>query len=172
MNRYQDTIAALSTPPGESGIAVVRMSGSDALAILGGVFRAAPAAAGQKEWEHRRVYVGKLVEPGGDIVDEVMCTVMRAPNTYTGEDLVELSCHGGTLVVRRVLDVLHGQGAAFAQPGEFTKRAFLNGKMDLIQAEAVADLIHARSDLQRKVAHEQLSGGLSSRINDLADQVL
>ena len=172
MNHYQDTIAALSTPPGESGIAVIRMSGARALEILSRVYRTTASRRFVGEWEHRRVYHGVLVESGNEKIDEVMCAVMRAPDTYTGEDLVEVSCHGGTLVVQRILELLHGEGAAAARPGEFTKRAFCNGKMDLIQAEAVADLIHARSELQRKVAQEQLGGGLSRRINALADQML
>ncbi len=172
MSYYQDTIAALSTPPGESGIAVIRVSGAGALDILHRVYRTTKSRRFEGEWEHRRIYHGVLVDSGDEKVDEVMCAVMRAPDSYTGEDLVEVSCHGGTLVVQRVLELLHAEGAAFAQPGEFTKRAFCNGKMDLIQAEAVADLIHARSDLQRKVAQEQLAGGVSRRINVLADQTL
>ncbi|MCK4775117.1 MAG: tRNA uridine-5-carboxymethylaminomethyl(34) synthesis GTPase MnmE, partial [Candidatus Krumholzibacteria bacterium] len=104
--------------------------------------------------------------------DEVMCAVFRAPETYTGEDTVEISCHGNTLVVERILSEIFARGARSAEAGEFTKRAFLNGKIDLIQAEAVADLIHARSELQRKVAQRQLAGGLSERINRLADELL
>jgi tRNA modification GTPase len=173
MTGNQHTIAALSTPPGESGIAVVRMTGPDAIAILDSVFRLPHGAFGfDGDWEHRRLYHGELVDEGEDPIDDVMCAVMRAPDTYTGEDVVEISCHGGTVIVAGILDVLYGRGARPAGPGEFTRRAFLNGKIDLIQAEAVADLIHARSDLQRRVAHEQLAGGLSGRIDELADQIL
>lgn len=172
MDSHQNTIAALSTPPGESGLAVVRMSGPGALDILSRVYRTAGAASFAGHWEHRRLYHGTIVDSGNETVDEVICAVMRAPDTYTGEEMVEISCHGGTLIVSRVLDLLFQHGAERANPGEFTKRAFLNGKMDLIQAEAVADLIHARSDLQRKVAHEQLAGGLSRRIDGLADQIM
>jgi tRNA modification GTPase len=124
------------------------------------------------QWEHRRLFRGTIVSDGEEPIDSVMCAVMRAPDSYTGEDVVELSCHGGTIIVTSVLDTLYKRGARPAQPGEFTKRAFLNGKLDLIQAEAVADLIHARSELQRRVAHELHSGGLSRRIGVLADQVL
>jgi tRNA modification GTPase len=173
MNSGDDTIAALATPVGESGIAVVRMSGPLALDILGGVLRRSGSTVRfEGEWEHRRVYHGVVVARDGEPVDDVMCAVFRGPDTYTGEDVVEISCHGSILVINRILGVVGAYGARQAEPGEFTKRAFLNGKMDLIQAEAVADLIHARSELQRQVAHEQLSGGLSRRIGDLADQIL
>jgi tRNA modification GTPase len=173
MNSVDDTIAALATPPGESGIAVVRMSGALALEILGRVFH--KPGAGLRfdgQWEHRRLYHGVVVARDGEPVDDVMCGVYRGPDTYTGEDVVEISCHGSILVINQILQVLSENGARQAEPGEFTKRAFLNGKMDLIQAEAVADLIHARSELQARVAHEQLSGGLSRRIGALADQIL
>ncbi len=173
MNSSDDTIAALATPPGESGIGVVRMSGALALEILGRVLRKAGSAVRfDGDWEHRRVYHGVVVAADGEPVDDVMCAVYRGPETYTGEDVVEISCHGSILVINRILEVVAENGARQAEPGEFTKRAFLNGKMDLIQAEAVADLIHARSELQRRVAHEQLSGGLSQRIGALADQIL
>jgi tRNA modification GTPase len=172
MNTYDDTIAALSTPPGESGIAVVRMSGPDAHNILSRVLTTPTGAPFGGEWEHRHVYHGVVVGENGEPVDEVMCATFTGPDTYTGEHIAEISCHGGVLVVTGVLRVLGEAGARPAEPGEFTRRAFLNGKMDLIQAEAVADLIHARSELQRQVAHEQLSGGLSRRIGGLADQVL
>ena len=169
MGEHHDTIAALSTPAGASGIAVVRLSGPEAVAVARSVFEAPTGDSG--EWRHRRLYHGRIVDRG-QVVDEVVCGVMRAPESYTGEDTVEISCHGNTLVVTRLLNLLFARGARSAEPGEFTKRAFLNGKMDLIQAEAVADLIHARSELQRRVAHEQLAGGLSARINELADGML
>lgn len=187
MDSYSSTVAALSTPPGESGIAVVRITGPDALAILSRVYRTPAGQPKTGRWEHRRLYHGTLLDTreaegahgaadeaagaGGELIDEVMCAVMRAPDTYTGEDVVEISCHGGTLIVSRVLNLLFSEGASPAEPGEFTKRAFLNGKMDLIQAEAVADLIHARSELQRQVAQKQLNGELSRRIEKLADQM-
>jgi tRNA modification GTPase len=172
MGDGQDTIAAVSTPPGESGIAVVRMSGPRAMDILSAVFRTLRGTAFKETWEHRRLYHGTVVDAREEPVDDVMCAVMKAPDTYTGEDVVEISCHGGAVVVGGVLGALHAAGAQSAGPGEFTRRAFLNGKMDLIQAEAVADLIHAHSELQRRVAHEQLAGGLSRRIGALADQIL
>jgi len=172
MDDGQYTIAALSTPPGESGIAVVRMTGPDAVGILHEMFRAPRGMVMQDSWEHRRLYHGIVVDDKSDPIDDVMCAVMLGPDSYTGEDVVEISCHGGSVVVEGVLNALFARGARQAGPGEFTRRAFLNGKMDLIQAEAVADLIHARSELQRRVAHEQLAGGLSRRIETLADQAL
>ncbi|MCZ6767103.1 MAG: tRNA uridine-5-carboxymethylaminomethyl(34) synthesis GTPase MnmE, partial [bacterium] len=167
-----DTIAALSTPPGESGVAVIRVSGSEARPILSSVFSNGGRARAANEFEHRRIYHGDLLESGGERIDEVMCAVMRAPESYTGEDTVEVTCHGNTVVVDRVLRRLFECGARAAEPGEFTKRAFLNGKLDLIQAEAVSDLIHSKSDLQRRVAQEQMAGGLSTRINTLADELM
>jgi tRNA modification GTPase len=171
-NFGNDTIAALSTPVGESGIAVVRVSGPNALGILSLSLRSKGGGLHAGEWEHRRLYHGLLHDEKGEVIDEVVCAVMRSPESYTGEDTVEISCHGSALVVARVLDTLFARGARSARPGEFTERAFLNGKMDLIQAEAVADLIHARSDLQRKVASDQLAGALSERINCLAEEIL
>ncbi|MDH3197228.1 MAG: tRNA uridine-5-carboxymethylaminomethyl(34) synthesis GTPase MnmE, partial [Candidatus Krumholzibacteria bacterium] len=172
MNHFDDTIAALSTPPGESGLAVVRASGPGALAVLAGVFRARGGNPSQGAWEHRRLYHGMVVDAGGGAIDEVMAAVMRAPESFTGEDVVEVTCHGSMVVVTRLLEALFAAGARAAQAGEFTRRAFLNGKMDLLQAEAVADLIHARSELQRKVAQRQLEGALSRRLGALADEAL
>jgi tRNA U34 5-carboxymethylaminomethyl modifying GTPase MnmE/TrmE len=171
-NTHDHTVAALSTPAGESGIAVVRLSGSQALEILAKVYRTTGSSPHTGAWEHRRLYHGFLQGAGTEAIDEVVCAVMRAPESYTGEDVVEISCHGNTLLVSRILEALFAAGARPAPPGEFTKRAFLNGKLDLIQAEAVADLIHSRSELQQKVAREQLAGTLSRRINDLAREML
>jgi len=162
------TIAALSTPVGESGIAVVRMSGGGAVEIAGKVLK----NRADKSWEHRRLYHDRFVGRDGEVIDDVMVAVMRAPKTYTGEDVIEISCHGSPVIVNRVLEELFAHGALPAPPGEFTKRAFLNGKMDLIQAEAVGELIHARTELQRRVAQRQLSGQLSQRIETLADDML
>lgn len=172
MNHPHDTIAALSTPPGESGIAVVRLSGPRALEILGLVLHTLSGGRFDEDWEHRRLYHGGFFGPDGERIDDVMAAVMRGPESYTGDDVVEVSCHGGSAVVARVLDTFFVRGARPADPGEFTKRAFLNGKMDLIQAEAVADLIHARTELQRIVAERQLRGTLSRRIDALADEMM
>ena len=151
---------------------MVRMSGPDTLAVVSQVFRPAERGAIAEGLEHRRIYHGRVVAADGEAIDEVMCVVMRAPESYTGEDSAELSCHGNMLIVNKTLNVIMAAGARPAEPGEFTKRAFLNGKLDLIQAEAVCDLIHARSELQRTVAHQQLQGELSSRIRRLADDTV
>lgn len=171
MKNPSDTIAALSTAPGEAGIAVVRISGAHALELLDALLRT-PLGEHFGAWEHRRIYRADFVDVHGERVDDVMAAVMRAPESYTGEDVAEISCHGGSAVVTRVLESLFERGARPAEPGEFTQRAFLNGKMDLIQAEAVADLIHARTELQRAVAHRQLRGMLSSHIDSLADDMM
>jgi len=172
MAEQQDTIAALSTPAGVSGIAVVRLSGPDSLDILSEIYLAPGGEPRRSPWEHRRLYPGKIVNGEGREVDQVVCAVFRAPESYTGEDVVEISCHGSPLVVERILELLYRSGARPAEPGEFTKRAFLNGKIDLIQAEAVCDLIHSRSELQRQVALDQLRGKLSAAIEALAEEAL
>jgi len=169
---FDDTIAALSTPPGESGVAVVRLSGPRTVAALSGVFRRRSGRSGPPRWTHRRLYHGWVADAGGGTVDEVMAAVMRAPESYTGEDMAEVTCHGNMVIVSRLLETLFAAGARPAEPGEFTRRAFLNGKLDLVQAEAVADLIHARSELQRAVAQRQLEGVLSRRLEKLAGAVL
>ncbi|MCU0452741.1 MAG: tRNA uridine-5-carboxymethylaminomethyl(34) synthesis GTPase MnmE [Bacteroidetes bacterium] len=159
-----DTIVAIATPPGEGGIAVLRVSGPEAVAIVDRRFRApTPLASAASHTAH----VGAICDAAGERIDQVVCTVFRAPHSYTGEDVVEVSCHGGTLTSRRVMGVLLETGAEMARPGEFTKRAFLNGKMDLAQAEAVAELIHARSDAARRISLEQLAGRLSSEVQTL-----
>ena len=169
---HDQTIAALSTPAGESGIAVIRISGAETLSILSALFRTMSGAPHTGAWEHRRLYHGVVCGSTGEPIDEAVCAIMQGPESYTGEDIAEISCHGSTLLVSRILTAVFERGARSAGPGEFTKRAFLNGKLDLIQAEAVADLIHARSELQQKVAHEQLAGTLSGRINELAGEIL
>jgi tRNA modification GTPase len=172
IGNLHETIAALATPAGESGIAVIRVSGPAAIDVLSAIVTVGGEKRPRDAWKHRRTYHGDVVDAGGEIVDDVVCAVARAPESYTGEDAVEVSCHGNTLLVSRILELMYANGARAAEAGDFTKRAFLNGKMDLIQAEGVADLIHARSELQRKVAREQLGGRLSTRIHALADEML
>jgi len=165
----EDTIAALATPPGEAAIGIVRMSGPRALGIAREIFRS-PGGGGLRP---RRVHYGFIVDPGtGEQVDEVLLTVMKAPRTYTRQDVVEINCHGGTVPLRRVLDLVLSRGARLAGPGEFTRRAFLNGRIDLSQAEAALDLIRAKSELAEKLAMEQLRGALSRRITTLREQLL
>jgi len=163
-----ETIAAISTPIGEGAIAIVRLSGSGALGVLTRIFvgDVAPEA-----FVPRRVMLGRVQDHAGK-VDDVLVTWFRAPKSYTGEDLVEISCHGGILVTRRVLDLVLAAGSRMAEPGEFTQRSFLNGKMDLTQAEAVMDLIRAQTELALRAANEQLSGSLGSEITDVRELLL
>jgi len=167
-----DTIAAIATPIGEGGLAVIRISGAQALAIADRIFSPAgknslkPSAAAS-----HTIQFGYVVRDGKTI-DEVLVAVMRAPRTFTREDIVEITCHGGVLPAKMVLDAALAGGARLAEPGEFTRRAFLNGRIDLAQAEAVADLIHSRTELALRAANEQLAGKLSQRINELRDDLL
>ena len=167
-----DTIAAIATPLGEGGLAVIRLSGAAALAIADRSFRPVGKSSSKpSDAPTHTLHYGKVVHDGRD-VDEVMLAVLRAPRTFTREDVVEITCHGGLLATKLVLDTVLANGARLAQPGEFTKRAFLNGRLDLAQAEAVADLIHARTELALTAANEQLAGRLSQRINLLRDQMV
>lgn len=168
----EDTIAAIATPLGEGGLAVIRISGPQALALADSCFVPAghspvrPSTAAT-----HTLHFGHVVRDGRS-VDEVLLSVMRAPRTFTREDVVEITCHGGLLPAKVVLDTVLANGARLAHPGEFTRRAFLNGRIDLAQAEAVADLIHSRTELALRAANEQLAGKLSRRINELRDQML
>src|SRR5437667_822318 len=167
-----DTIAAIATPLGEGGLAVIRLSGPAALAVTDksfvpvGKHSVKPSAA-----QTHTIHYGRI-ERGGRTVDEVLVSVMRAPRTFTREDVVEITCHGGILAAKLVLDTVLANGARLAEPGEFSKRAFLNGRIDLTQAEAVADLIQARTELSLAAANEQLAGKLSQRINQLRDDMM
>jgi tRNA modification GTPase len=169
---FDDTIAAIATPLGEGGLAVVRISGAEALALADMVFLPSeksslkPSAA-----PTHTIQYGKIIR-SGELVDEVLLSVLRAPRTFTREDTVEISCHGGILPAKLVLDTILENGARLAEPGEFTRRAFLNGRIDLAQAEAVADLIHSRTELALAAANEQLAGKLSRRINELRDDLM
>jgi tRNA modification GTPase len=167
-----DTIAAIATALGEAGLALVRVSGPAALSIADTVFQPAnPKASKPSLAPTHTLHYGHVVHAGAR-VDEALLAVLRAPRTYTREDVVEITCHGGLLTTRLVLDTVLRAGARLAHPGEFTKRAFLNGRIDLAQAEAVADLIHARTDLALRAAQEQLAGHLSRRIETLRDQLM
>jgi tRNA modification GTPase len=165
---FEDTIAAISTPIGEGALAVLRLSGSGALAVLTPIFVGVIAPG---KFVPRRVYFGKIEDRAGK-VDDVLVTYFRSPHSYTGEDILEISCHGGILVTRRVLDLVLSAGARMANPGEFTQRAFLNGKMDLTQAEAVMDLIRAQTELALRAANEQLAGHLGNELTDLRELLL
>jgi tRNA modification GTPase len=167
-----DTIAAIATPVGEGGLAVIRISGPHALAVADRCFTPAgkvslkPSAA-----TTHTIHFGHIVREGQNI-DEVLLAVMHPPHTFTREEVVEITCHGGILPAKMVLDAVLGSGARLAEPGEFTRRAFLNGRIDLAQAEAVADLIHSRTEIALRAANEQLAGKLSQRINQLRDEMV
>lgn len=170
--KTNDTIAALATPPGEGGIGVIRISGEKALSIARDLFHSkfdistnTPPA--------QKVLFGEIRDPESQcVIDEVLFTWFKKPNSYTGEHVVEISGHGGTLVSTTLLELILKQGARLAEPGEFTRRAFIHGRLDLTQAEAVADLIEAASERALNSAVSQLKGGLSRKINNFFDQLL
>ena len=167
-----ETICAISTAPGTGGIAVIRVSGADALAICDRVFR--PHEEG-KRLASRKGYTltyGTVVDDSGEMVDEVVAAVFRAPRSFTGEDTVEFTCHGSIYIQQTILRLLIAQGCRMAGPGEFTQRSFLNGKMDLSQAEAVADLIASTSAGQHRLAMNQMRGGFSQELKALREQLL
>ncbi len=167
-----DTVCAASTPPGEGGIGIIRISGKDAVPIASTVFRSRTKRRLETKASHTLHY-GYVVDPkSDDIIDEVLVTVMRAPATYTREDVVEINCHGGMMPLQRTLSLLLDNGARQAEPGEFTKRAFLNGRIDLAQAEAVMDIISAKTGLSLRAANAQLLGGLSREITMLRDALV
>jgi len=164
-----DTIAAISTPLGEAGIGIVRLSGPQACAIAHRLFRPhRPRPA----WQSHRLYLGHINDPQGEIIDEVMVTLMRAPHTYTREDVVEINCHSGYGVLRRILDLTLAAGARLARPGEFTLRAYLSGRLDLTQAEAVLEVIRARTETHLQVAAAHLKGGLGRRLSEVRQDLL
>ncbi len=166
-----DTIAAIATPRGEGGIGIVRVSGDHAIPIACQIFRS-PRRTSPAEFSTHTLNYGHVIHPSsGVVIDEVMLGIMRAPRSYTAEDVVEFYCHGGSVPLRRVLELTLQAGARLAEPGEFTKRAFLNGRIDLAQAEAVADLIRSKTDLSRQIAMDQLTGRLSQEVNGLREQV-
>lgn len=171
MNHLDDTIAAISTPQGEGGIGIVRLSGRDAISIADKLF-SSPRGKELADQKTHTVAYGFIIDPAtGKRIDEVLVTVMRAPGTYTTEDVVEINCHGGRLPLSATLRLLLREGARLAEPGEFTRRAFLNGRIDLSQAEAVIDLIKAKTDRAERLALGQLEGRLSQRITGLRDRI-
>ena len=158
----EGTITAVSTPPGEGAIAIVRLSGCQAIPLADRLFQGKSALS---EASSHTLQRGRIVDPRElRTVDDVLAAVMRAPRTYTGEDMVEINCHGGRLVTGKILQLLLREGARLADPGEFTRRAYLNGRMDLLQAEAVAEVIRAKTDLGLEIAQRQLHGGCARRL--------
>lgn len=172
MNYSDDTIAAISTgTTNNSGIGIVRISGENAVAIADKIFRFKKTNKTLAGCPSHTIHYGNIVENGKN-VDEVLIMLMKAPNTYTKEDVVEINCHGGLLVLSKVLELCVDNGARLAEPGEFTKRAFLNGRIDLSQAEAVIDLIHSKNELSMKSSMNQLDGYLSSKIKEYREIIL
>lgn len=166
----QDTITAIATGMTNSGIGIVRISGKEAFSIIDKIYRSKGNKVLSKENSHT-IHYGHIYD-GQELVDEVMVSVMRAPKTYTGEDTVEINCHGGLFIVKKVLETVLKYGARMAEPGEFSKRAFLNGKMDLSKAEAVMDLIHAQSDYAYKNSLNQLKGTLLEKIKSCREKII
>lgn len=168
----EDTIAAIATPPGEGGIAVIRISGKNALKILSNLFKRGTDVS-VFEMKSHRLYRGQVFDPESRmVVDSVLSVFMKSPHSYTGEDVAEIHCHGGYLLSKKILELLFRQGLRPARPGEFTFRAFLNGKMDLTQAEAVADVINAQTEESLKQAELQIEGVLSQQIGEFKEIVL
>ncbi|REL29238.1 tRNA uridine-5-carboxymethylaminomethyl(34) synthesis GTPase MnmE [Rhodohalobacter sp. SW132] len=161
-------IAAIATPVGEGGIAVIRVSGRESIKKVNACFRGKDLT----DADSHTVHFGKIIKKDGRVVDEVLATIFRSPRSYTGEETVEISCHGGVLVTQAVLETILEQNVRAAEPGEFTQRAFLNGKLDLEQAEAVADLIHAKSIKAVDAAHQQLEGKLGEHIKTFRQQII
>ncbi|MCA1065636.1 tRNA uridine-5-carboxymethylaminomethyl(34) synthesis GTPase MnmE [Rossellomorea sp. AcN35-11] len=167
-----DTIAAISTPMGEGAIAIVRLSGDQAFDIGDKIFKGMKGSS-MKEFASHTIHYGHIVDPDTEqVVEEVMVSVMRGPKTFTREDIIEINCHGGLVSVNKVLQLVLKNGARIAEPGEFTKRAFLNGRIDLSQAEAVMDLIRAKTDRAMNVALNQMEGRLSNLIRKLRQEIL
>ena len=167
-----DTIAAISTPMGEGAIAIVRLSGDEAIDIASRVFRS-PSGKKLIDEKTHTIHYGHLTDPiSKDVVEEVMVSIMKSPKTFTREDVVEINCHGGLVAVNRVLGLILNEGARLAEPGEFTKRAFLNGRIDLSQSEAVMDLIRAKTDRAMNVALGQMEGKLSRLIGELRNTLV
>ena len=168
IENIENTIAAISTPPGRGGISVIRLSGKNAIEIVSKIFKANPRLEQIEPW---RVVLGKIIDNDVEI-DEVIVIVYKSPNSYTKEDMVEINCHGGVFISQRILELVIKKGARLAQPGEFTFRAFLNGRIDLSQAEAVADLIYAQTEASRQASFSQLEGNLSKKIMEISNRLV
>src|SRR3989304_521524 len=165
MIRQEETICAIITPPGTGGVSVIRLIGKDAISIASRVFRK-KSGKSLRDAKTNSIQYGHILDSStGTVLDEVLVGIMKAPHSYTCEDVAEVSCHGGPFITGRILEVFVREGARLAEPGEFTRRAFINGRIDLAQAEAVIGLIRAKTDESRKIAIEQLQGGLSEKRN-------
>ena len=169
--KITDTIAAISSAAGNSGIGIIRVSGDEAIEVVDKIFRPANKNKKLVNVESHTVHYGHIMD-GDKTLDQVLVIVMKNPHSYTGEDTVEIDCHGGMLILKKVLDLVSKNGARTAEPGEFTKRAFLNGRIDLSQAEAVMDLINSKNDFALNSSIEQLKGGVSDAIKDLRKDII
>ena len=167
LSSWNDTIVALATPPGLGAIAVIRLSGPASIEMISSVF----SKQGLNSKASHTVHFGKIIN-GKEVLDEVVVTIYKAPKSYTGEEVVEISCHGSPFIQDSILQLLQANGARLAKPGEFTQRAFLNGKLDLSQAEAVSDLIASNSALSHQFAMQQMRGGFSTKINQLRQNLI
>ena len=169
--KITDTIAAISSAAGNSGIGIIRVSGNEAIEVVDKIFRPANKNKKLANVESHTVHYGHIMD-GDKTLDQVLVIVMKNPHSYTGEDTVEIDCHGGMLILKKVLDLVLKNGARTAEPGEFTKRAFLNGRIDLSQAEAVMDLINSKNDFALNSSIEQLKGGVSDAIKDIRKDII
>ena len=169
--KNHDTIAAIATGTSNAGISIIRISGSDAIAVADSLFVSKKGKKSLKNVKSHTLHYGIIVDENV-MVDEVLVSIMKAPNTYTTEDIVEINCHGGMIVTKKILELVVAHGARIAEPGEFTKRAFLNGRIDLSQAEAVIDLIHATNEQAVKNSVRQLNGNLCRKIKEIRDSVI
>ena len=166
----QETIVALATPSGAGAIAIIRLSGADAIAIAAEVFQSVSGKDITKQKTHT-LHLGHIMD-GAKTYDQVLLSIFKGPNSYTGENVVEISCHGSTFIQQQIIQLLLRKGSKMAQPGEFTLRAFLNGKLDLSQAEAVADLIASDNEASHQIAMQQMRGGFSNEIAKLREELL
>ena len=171
-NYKNDTIAAIATALSDSGIGIIRISGDDAIYIVDSIFRSPSGKRILTKVQSHTIHYGYIVDSDENVIDEVMVAVMKAPRSYTTEDTVEINCHGGVLVVQKVLQTVLENGARIAEPGEFTKRAFLNGRIDLSRAEAVIDVIHSQNEYALSSSVSQLKGRLSDKIHKLREDIL
>lgn len=167
-----DTIAAVATAMSDSGIGIIRVSGDEAVEIVDKIYRNIKNERVLRKYDSHTIHYGHVTDESGTVIDEVMVSVMKAPKSYTRENTVEINCHGGILVMKKILDIVIKAGARIAEPGEFTKRAFLNGRIDLSRAEAVMDIIHAGNEFALKSSMKQLKGALSDQVKSLREGIL
>lgn len=163
-----NTIAAISTPAGNGGIGIIRISGSDVLTIIDRIF--VPVKNG--DWKPFSFKLGKIIDESQEPIDQVLVSYFKSPKSYTGEDVCEINCHGGSIVLQKILELVLRSGATLAMPGEFTKRAFMNGKLDLTQVEAVMELIHSKSEKEEKASMKQLEGKLGEKIRNIKNRMI